>query len=810
MMRVIHSNLPLATRHLQTPSSSPVLIPLLGFLQTLSGEAAPAAAYDGRANAIHARAPRIEADVRIDGVLDDAVWARAVRLTGFSEFSPKDGLPAEDSTEVLVWYSPTAIYFAVRAFEPHGGRAAVRATLANRDKIATDDQIQILLGTFGDGRQAMVFGVNPLGVQMDGMIVEQGVSRSQGFVVTSAGREAPDLSPDFVYQSKGQLTDEGYQVEIRIPFKSLRYQNADIQSWRIQVVREVQHSQHEQTWTPANRSGASFLAQSGTIDGLTDLHRGLVLDLNPEITQHTLGAEAPEARWAYAAERPVIGGNVRYGVTENLTLNGTLHPDFSQIEADAGQFVFDPRSSLFFAEKRPFFLDGIEQFNTPSQLVYTRRIVQPVTAAKLTGKAAGTEIAFLSAVDDHENSVSGADHPVFNILRLQRGLGPASRVGLTYTDKIDGDNSNRMIDLDSRLVYANVWSLQSQLAGSRTRTAATGLTSDGPLWNSTLRRTGRSYSSRYAVTGISDRFVAGAGFISRAGIARIAQEQQFTWYGRRGALVESFTFDQTDDFTWQYRKLFNHGDAIEKKFHFSTGAALRGGWQIGASVYWESFGFDSSLYANYYYARTVNGVTDTVKFTGVPRIPNRDYVFNVTTPTWNTFSASLLTIWGQDENFLEWAQADIFYQNWTLAWRPTQKLRVDGTYQVQGYVRRSDNSTVQIGRIPRLKLEYQLSRAVFVRAVGEYNSLKQAALRDETRTFAPILKRQPDGTFAAALAKSSNTFRVDWLFSYQPNPGTVMFAGYGSTLTEPDALRFRSFDRTSDSFFVKFTYLFRL
>ena len=262
--------------------------------------------------------------------------------------------------------------------------------------------------------------------------------------------------------------------------------------------------------------------------------------------------------------------------------------------------------------------------------------------------------------------------------------------------------------------------------------------------------------------------------------------------------------------TWAYRKLFSHGDAIEKKWHFSTGAALRGGWHVGASVYWETFGFDSALYANYYYARTLNGRTDTVKFTGAPRIPNRDYVLNFSTPTWNTFSASLLTIFGQDENFFEWAQADIFYESWTLAWRPTQKLRVDGTYQLQGYVRRSDHSTVQIGRIPRLKIEYQLSRAVFVRAVGEYNASKQAALRDETRTFAPILLRQGDGSFVPAAAFTSNRIRADWLFSYQPNPGTVLFAGYGSTLTEPEALRFRSLDRTSDSFFVKLTYLLRL
>jgi hypothetical protein len=787
-----------------------MLLPLLGLCQTLSGAPVASTVYNGRANALHARPARLEADARVDGVLDEPVWSEAVRLTGFSQFSPNDGVAAEDSTEVLVWYSPTAIYFGIRAFEPHGGAAAVRARLADRDRIATDDQIQILLGTFGDGRQATVFGVNPLGVQMDGAIVEQGVNRSQGFILTSAGREAPDLSPDYVYESKGRVTDAGYEIEVRIPFKTLRYQPDPVQSWRVQVVRVIQHSGHEDTWTPTKRAGASFLAQSGTLDGLTGLRRGLVLDLNPELTQHTAGTVGPDNRWSYDAARPEVGGNVRWGVTENLSLNSTFNPDFSQVEADAGQFVFDPRFALYFAEKRPFFLDGIEQFNTPNQLVYTRRIVQPVAAAKLTGKTRGMDVGLLTAVDDRPYSASKVDRPLYNILRLQRGLGPVSRVGLTYTDKVDGASWNRVANIDSRLVFAKLYSVQAQLAGSRTHDAPSGVTTDAPLWNLTLRRTGRSYGWRYSMSGISDRFVAGSGFIGRAGVAHAGADQQFSWYGRPGARVESFNFVPLVDFTWDYRNLFDGGDAIEKKWHFSTGAALRGGWQVGASVYWETFGYDPALYANYYYANTVNGRTDTVKFTGVPRIPNRDYVLNVSTPTWNTFSASLLAIFGQDENFLEWAQADILYESWTLAWRPSRQLRIDGTYQLQAYVRRSDHSTVQVGRLPRLKVEYQLSRAIFLRAVGEYNSLKQADLRDETRTFAPILLRQRDGSFRPAAGGVANRLRADWLFSYQPNPGTVLFAGYGSTLSEPEALRFRSLNRDSDAFFVKFTYLFRI
>ena len=217
----------------------------------------PASIHIGRENQLKVPIPRIEGDVTVDGALNEPVWQQAALLTGFSEFSPHDGIPAADSTHVLVWYSPTAVYFGIRAFEPHG---AAHATLADRDKITADDNVQILLGTFSDHRQAYVFAVNPLGVQMDGTIVEQGQSLG-GWTPTLSGRVAPDLSQDFVFTSKGRLTDYGYEVEIRVPLKSLKYQSADVQSWDLNIVRNVQHSGHEDSWVPAKRSNTSFLAQ---------------------------------------------------------------------------------------------------------------------------------------------------------------------------------------------------------------------------------------------------------------------------------------------------------------------------------------------------------------------------------------------------------------------------------------------------------------------------------------------------------------------------------------------------------------------
>src|SRR5262249_26533193 len=162
----------------------------------------------------------------------------------------------------------------------------------------TEDQVRIFLSTFNDGRQALYFAVNPLGVQADGVLVEGTTARAGGFGGLATGRDEPDLAPDFVFESKGRLTPEGDEIDLRIPFKTLRFPSAPRQAWGLHVTRMQQWNGHEDSWAPARRAAASFLAQGGTLDGLTELRRGLVLDLTPELTQTLNGA--PDAdRWRY-------------------------------------------------------------------------------------------------------------------------------------------------------------------------------------------------------------------------------------------------------------------------------------------------------------------------------------------------------------------------------------------------------------------------------------------------------------------------------------------------------------------------------
>ncbi|MEW5915199.1 MAG: carbohydrate binding family 9 domain-containing protein, partial [Gemmatimonadota bacterium] len=252
--------------------------------------------FHGRQRQLVADVPRLEPQVTIDGDLSDAVWRRAALLTGFSGYLPLDNRPAQDSTEVLIWYTSTDVYFGARAFESHG---PVHATLAARDRIDSDDYIQLLIDPFNDRRRAFVFGVNPLGAQADGVRTDAGgppTPRGQTF-----GGNPPaniDLNPDFVYESKGRLTSYGYELEVRVPLKSIRFQGQNEQRWSFQVLRYVQHSGYQQTWTPARRGSAAFIGQSGTLTGFRDLERATVVEVNPELTTAVSGAPRGDG-WRY-------------------------------------------------------------------------------------------------------------------------------------------------------------------------------------------------------------------------------------------------------------------------------------------------------------------------------------------------------------------------------------------------------------------------------------------------------------------------------------------------------------------------------
>src|SRR5947209_203341 len=668
----------------------------------LQGAADGGPTYHGLAKQLDVRIPRIESTVKIDGVLDEPAWSRAATLTGFSQYRPVDGRPAEDSTEVLVWYAPDAIYFGIRAFERHG--SVVRATLADRDNIDADDHVAILLDTYLDHRRATMFAVNPLGVQEDGVWSDGVAAGAAGGPSGGSRFDATiDLNPDYVYESRGRVTERGYEVEVRIPSKSLRYQSADPQDWGIQILRSVQHSGYEETWTPAVRANASFLIQSGRLVGLGALRRGLVLDLTPEFTTKVDGAPTTPG-YDYRGT-PEVAGNLRWGVTQNLGATATANPDFSQVEADIGQVTLNQRFALFYPEKRPFFLEGLEQFDTPNSLIYTRRIAQPVFGVKLAGKVGSMGIAYLGAVDNSDQSATGA-HRVENTFQDTSGF-------VNRTDFVAGRTFNR-----------------------------------------------------------------------------------FSWYGRPGALVEQFSVIVGFAPIWRYRDFGRLNRTIEDTLETFWIANLRGGWQAQVTLNLNHFGFESADYTGY----TVGAAPFSVPH-DLYHLPGAAFILN--TPN-RAVSGSMVVGYSAQSIFPEASEGRQVVLTTVAALRPTPALRVEARWVHQDRTSTRDGSRFSTANIPRLKLEYQLTRAIFVRYIGQYFAEDQTALLDP-RTAQPLLV---NGDTARAIV--TNVFRNDVLFSYKPTPGTVVFLGYGSSLSEAEAFRFRNLSRTSDGFFLKLSYLFRM
>jgi Domain of unknown function (DUF5916) len=751
--------------------------------------------FHGRQNQLSARIPVRDESAVIDGVLDEPAWQGAARLTGFSSYLPFDGRPAQDSTEILVWYSTSAIYFGIRAFETHG---PVHATLAARDRIDSDDYIQLLIDPFNDRRRAFIFGVNPLGVQSDGTRTDGGGSGAPNARGQTFGGNPPaniDLSTDFVFDSRGRVTDTGYEIEVRIPLTSIRFQGTDPQDWAFQAIRFVQHSGYQQTWTPARRGASSLLTQSGTLSGFAGLGRDQVVEITPEFTS-VRGGQQLATGWSTSTDHS-LGGNLRWRVIPNLTINATVRPDFSQVEADAAQIAGDARFALFFPEKRPFFVDGIEQFETPDLLIYTRRLLQPDAAVKASGKFGNMSVALMSALDSRDASLTGEQRPWYNLLRVRRDILTASNVGFTLTDRTEGDFYNRVAAADTRILFKREYSFSGHVAASGTRDLSG--TRNGPLFNFSTNRTGLKYGFLYSFNGVSPEFAASSGFVPRNDFVKGSFYNRISFYGKPGSFLETWLIRQGLDGLWLYDKFWDGAGVQETKFQLENVLNLRGGWIVSLTPVTESFLFDPRRYAPY----SVETPNDTVAFTPSPRTQALYGLFRVNTPQYSSFSGRFTSFIGRDVDFFETAPAHRADFTADVDFRPSDQLRLTTSYLYSRITRWRDNSLLSKASVPRLKVEYQLSRPLFLRFVGQYDNRHRDALRDPA-TDQPLLI---NGVVAAE--QNIRDFRVDWLVSYLPSPGTVVFAGYGASLWEPDAFRFRDMERVRDGFFLKLSYVFR-
>jgi len=727
--------------------------------------------------------PRIEASVAVDGKLDEAAWSHAARLGGFWQQQPVDGRPAEERTEVLVWYSPEAIHFGIIASDSQP--ETIRATMADRDNLDRDDTVTIFLDTFWDRRRAFFFTVNPLGAQQDGVQTEG--AGSAGHVM---GFNQGDRNPDYRFDSKGALTPTGYVVELRIPFKSLRYPGGKEQTWGLNVQRKIQRTGYQDTWTDVRRASSSFLGQSGAISGLRDMKRGVVTEVQPFLAASVNGQRGADGAFSRSETDYTPGVNARLGFT-NTSIDATVNPDFSQVESDAGQVTVNERFALYYPEKRPFFLEGNELFATPNQLVYTRQIVQPIAGGKVTGKAGQTTFAYLAARDRADDGDA-----TFNIARVRQDIGVNSLAGVTFTDRTTATGFNRVVAADARITFAKMYYVQAQAGGSWTEEG--GARTSAPAWDLVLDCTGRAWGCRYELLGVGTNFITRSGFVPRNDFVQLRASNRLSWYGGRGAPVEEFSLNYHGERFWEYAR-FGHDSPVEGQDRLRVESKLRGGWEVQGTLGYGLVEFDPAMYRGFEVALPGGGVAP---FVPADRSSGFAPSLELTSPVFRRFNASVEVSGGAAAIFPEATDGLERSIAASLSLRPTDSIRAEGSLAYSRLLRERDGSEFARTVIPRVKVEYQPKRSLFVRVVAEYRGERQAALVDQAGN--PVL------THGLPIpGELSNGLRLDTLFSYEPTPGTVVFFGYGSAMASLQGFSLRNLERRSDGFFLKLAYLFR-
>ena len=436
--------------------------------------------------------PKIETPIVIDGRPDEEIWKQSFVFKDFYQVSPGNNVAPSKPTEVMMVYDERHLYIAFKCWDE---KDKIRATVARRDAVTGEDNVRVWLDTYDDQRRAYIFAFNPFGIQQDGIFTE-----GQG----------DDYSVDVVMESKGVIEDWGWSVEVKIPFKSLRYTAGKGKMWGFNVARNIDRFNDEfDQWLPDDRDISGFLIKHGKIAGLDEIKYERTLEIVPSVTISETGSRVrrfprylvnqfgyfdpvnnpnglPETgRFVNQPIKQDIGVSVKYTITPNITLDATYNPDFAEIEADAPVVTANQRFPIFFQEKRPFFLEGAEIFQSPLRIFHSRTIVDPDFAAKLTGKVGKTSFGFLAASDKAPGNYGEDDrndpsvrpridefvdkNALFAILRLKRDFGKENNIGFFATYRGFPENKNLLAAIDGRFKFNPKLTSQFQVIGTNSR-----------------------------------------------------------------------------------------------------------------------------------------------------------------------------------------------------------------------------------------------------------------------------------------------------------------------------------------------------
>jgi len=552
--------------------------------------------------------PRIDAEIVVDGQLDDVAWAQAATVELAYEVSPGDNLAAAVKTTVRIAYTEDALLLAFRAEDPDPAR--IRAFLRDRDSLYSDDFLGVMLDTFDDQRRAYEFFVNPLGVQAD-LIREE-----------ATGNE--DDSWDGIWTSAARITEHGYDVEIRIPFATLRFKDTEgVRHWAASFYRiRPREFRFQYASNRVERGTRCMQCAFNKLDGFQGVKQGRNLEITPTLTViHAETRDTPDAAWQGEGTDYEPGLDVAWAPSPNFTLNGTLNPDFSQVETDQAQLDLNTSFALFFPEKRPFFLEGADYFNTPLQVLYTRQIADPDAGVRVTGRNDQQAYGAIVARDaTTQILVPGVLGSSFRFLeqeadvlvgRYRYDINKGTSIGAITTLRQGDDYRNALAGLDGRwqqgihTVRAQWLRSDSQYPGDL------GLADTAPQGDALFLHYNigkRNWFGNAQYMKIDPGFRSDLGFITQVGIDRPIIGGGYNWFGKEGAKISKISIDGDWDITHRY-----DGQLLEREVegYFRINAARQTFFNVGGVSrvrFWNGQMFDETFYTGYFETRLLPGL----------------------------------------------------------------------------------------------------------------------------------------------------------------------------------------------------------
>lgn len=707
---------------------------------------------------------RTDTAPKVDGQLDDAVWATAARITSFVQERPVEAAPASEQTEVLIAYDSQNMYFGIRAH--YADVSLMRANRADRDQAMRDDNIQLYFDPFLDQQRGYLFSVNAYGVQGDGLLSGSGGGGGGGGGNNrgSRGPNGADLSWDALYFSAGARTEDGWTAEVAIPFKSLRYpahKDGAPHTWGFQIAREIQGRNELVVWAPVSRDVLGFLAQMGTIEGMSQLSMSRNLEILPTVT--TVGSQNLDSTTGVRSNSDVEEGglSLKYGLTSNMTLDLTFNPDFSQIESDRAQVEVNQRFPLFFPELRPFFLEGQEIFSIPGPitLVHTRTIVDPRYGAKITGKVGKTTVGFLVADDEapgKTDSVTDAayGHTATNVFaRVRYDLYSESSVGLIATDREFMDQYSRVGGLDSQFKIGRNQRISFRAIGTSHRDE-NGVDTSGRMLDASFRKEGRGLAYSTSYYEITPDFKTNAGFVRRTDERQGNANVSYRWWPQNWIV------------NWGPRFNYNRNYEFSGKVQ-DTGVGL--GWNAQ---------FDRNININ------LNTDRDMERYEAVDFHKVR-YGMGFGVNTSRKVSIGGFTNWGDQIRYVTNPYLGKGRNGQlTLTLKPYSRLQSEINLTTSSFRNVTTDTSEFAIKIYRLLTTYQFTERLLLRNIVDYNNY--------------------DRTLGGNL-----------LLTYRVNSGTALYVGYDDRYRSADKISAtlypgnEDYTRTSRAIFAKLQILFR-